>query len=83
MEIMSRFICTKNDDDKTEVAYGLDHALGWFYQEFDENGDCTRDLDSLFTQLGRAELVHRLEQTDADPRRIAAIQMDLDPATVG
>lgn len=75
---MSRFRAMK--EDGTEVAYGLDHVLGWFYQEFDGEGDCTVDLDSRFTGLGRGELVHRLQQTNAHPGRISAIAADIDPA---
>jgi len=77
---MSRFSARTHDGHM--VAYGLDHALGWFYQEFDENGECVSDLDSAFTGLSKGRLVHLLSETDANPARVRAIALDLDPAQV-
>jgi len=62
------------------VAYGLDHVLGWFYQEFNSAGECIKDEDTMFTSLGRGKLVHLLEQTDAPKEHISNIALDLDPS---
>lgn len=75
---MSRF--TAQHENGNQVAYGLDHAIGWFYQEFDAAGECVKDLDTMFTGLSKGSLVERLGKTNANPGRISAIACDLDPA---
>jgi hypothetical protein len=71
---MSRFICT--DEDGNSCAYGLDHAVGWFFQ-CEAKGI---DEDTMFTGLSRGTLINYLSRTDANPGRISAIAADLDPA---
>lgn len=47
-----------------EVAYGFDHACGYFVQGFDRNGECVLDKDSLFDGLTGADLVNLLDELD-------------------
>jgi hypothetical protein len=75
---MSRFTC--RHEDGWTVAYGLDHALGWFYQEFDAYDNCITDEDTFSTGLGRGRLLELLEQTDALESHKSAIALDLCPS---
>jgi len=74
---MSRY--TADRADGTWVAYGLDHALGWFCDSFDAQGEIIKEECTLFTGLGRAKLVTILKTTDAPKAHISAIALDLDP----
>lgn len=75
---MSRYTATHKNGH--EVAYGLDHACGWFYQEFnDDRETLAKDLDSMFTDLKGWELTKLLEQTDAPASHIRNPSLDLDP----
>lgn len=68
---MSRRVATKNDG--TEVGYGLDHMFGWFYQEFDEEGECVVDRDFL----SKGEMLTLLNNTDVSEEIKGSIAMDL------
>lgn len=76
---MSRLTATKANG--RVVAFGLDHAVGWFYQEYiSMREEPVVDLDSLFTGLGRGRLLELLEDTDATTEQKSRIALDLDPA---
>ena len=76
---MSRLTATKTADQKITVVYGLDHVLGWFYEEHKDDEKIV-DLDGLFTGLGKGQLVELLEKTDAPKACVAKVALDLDPA---
>ena len=83
---MSRFTATHKENGNL-VAYGLDHACGWFYQEWsqdaneDEADRPVVDIDSqIIGGLNRSGLVERLVKTDAPERHLRRIALDLDPA---
>jgi len=44
------------------IAYGYDHACGYFYQEYDVNGECIADIDTRFDGLTGAQLAEKLEK---------------------
>ena len=78
---MSRYYAEKKDAPEVEVAYGIDGG-SWFYQEFNQEGDCTVDLDSRFNKkFGRGELVKLLELTTAPTKHIKNVAIDLDPGS--
>jgi hypothetical protein len=59
---MSRYTFAKVTDEGLvfDVAYGFDHAMGYFFQEFGPDGELVSDLDSLFgglTGLALAQLL--------------------------
>lgn len=80
---MSQFYCNKPDG--TEVLYGLDHVLGWFYTEFAADNPLKTlvDLCSTLGTLSRGELVGLLKATDAPQQHITFIALDIDPAGTG
>jgi hypothetical protein len=66
------------------IAYGLDHATGWFYTVFDleaddEDDDVLEDKNSMFDGLSNGELLEKLQEFDADEFHIYRVAMDLDP----
>ena len=75
---MSQLTATKTDDQEITVVYGLDHVLGWFYQEIKDD-DIIIDLD-IFTGLGKGQLVELLVKTNAPKACIVNVALDLDPA---
>jgi hypothetical protein len=50
-----------------KVAYGFDHALGYFFQEFDAEGEIVVDEDSLFADLNNGRLLERLDGIEGIP----------------
>ena len=78
---MSRFIAWRTDDPEIHVAYGLDHALGWFCDEFAQDGSCTNEESTLFTGLSRSGLLEILQETNAPEEHLLRIALDLDPAS--
>jgi hypothetical protein len=74
---MSRIAVTKANGN--QVAFGLDHAIGWFYQEYDADGEMVNDTDTMFGGLSRGTLLELLEDTDATDEQKFAIALDLDP----
>lgn len=74
---MSRYATVHKNGNS--VAYGLDHACGWFYQEFDADGECVVDKDSMFTNLKGFELTELLKETYAPAQHIQNPSLDLDP----
>lgn len=78
---MSRYTTTRdiNEFESVSVAYGLDHACGWFYQEFNDEEECIVDLDSIFTDLRGYQLTELLEKTNAPASHVRNPSLDLDP----
>jgi hypothetical protein len=80
---MSRFV-KQHPTKPLEIAYGLDHHLGWFYTIFtlepeDEDDDVLEDKSTMFDRLDKVTLVDQLEEFDADEFHIHRILLDLDP----
>lgn len=76
---MSRY--TKKQDS-LEIAYGFDHATGYFFQVFDgedEEGEDNLIIDecSLFTKLSNARMCELMEQYDIDREHITSVALDL------
>lgn len=73
------------------VAFGLDHALGWFYDEWCETSDENLPLheeSTMFTGLNKSRLVEMLherlglgEQVRLR-REIMNVALDLDPGEI-
>lgn len=63
---MSRYSFQKQrESSAVTIAYGFDHAMGYFYQEEGANGEVITDLDSLFHGLTGVKLAERLCGGDA------------------
>ena len=61
-----------------EIAYGFDHAVGYFFQEFDAAGETTVDECSLFDGLTHGPLLERLDGIEGVPEEhIHLIVLDL------
>ena len=76
---MSRFSAQVIDKPEHSVLYGLDHVLGWWYQEYDGDDECIIDKDTMTNRLTKGQLVELLEKTDAPKKHLQRIAMDLDP----
>ncbi len=64
---MSRYTAVvEKDGQQLTIAWGLDHAVGCFFQVFDAEQDCIVDLDALFDGLTLAELCVLLESFGVD-----------------
>lgn len=58
---MSRYTFQKQvQASPVTVAYGYDHVMGYFYQEFNASGELCVDLDSRFHQLTGVQLAEQL-----------------------
>ena len=72
--------------DGTKIAFGLDHAMGWFFQKFDRHGDCEIDEDQFFDprDFNRGKLLERIQEhglpSHALELAMTKIALDLDPA---
>lgn len=81
---MSRLTMSANNGGS--LAYGLDHALGWFFQLFDANEEILIDEDTMFTGLSESRLVDLIrEHGNADDvelceGKLLLIALSLDPA---
>jgi hypothetical protein len=76
---MSRY--TKEQGD-LEIAYGCDHATGYFFQVYDlplDNGEDNLIIDecSLFTRMSRSRMVELMTEYQVDPEHIDRVLMDL------
>ena len=61
-----------------DVVYGFDHALGYFYEEWDGKEDVPSvDLDTMFSGLDRGFLIKLLNQTNAPEEHKRLIALDL------
>lgn len=91
---MSRYAFQKQAaGNGATVAYGFDHAMGYFYQEEDGGGDLIVNLDSFFNELTGVHLAERLcggeialtaclegaasFPTGVNPRHVHAMMQDL------
>ena len=91
---MSRYSFQKQmESSVVTIAYGFDHAMGYFYQEEGADGDLITSLDSLFNGLTGVQLAERLCESpvvlmaclDSDamlpvgvnPQHVRAMMMDL------
>lgn len=86
---MSRYSFQKQmEGGVVTVAYGFDHAMGYFYQEEGPDGELITDLDSLFhglTGVGLAEklcgskdkLITQRFPGGVDPAHIGRMMVDL------
>ena len=80
---MSRYV--KKVNDKVTIAYGWDHAIGYFFQKFnddlisDENEEGIEiDEDSLFHKLSNSKFVEYLMKYECKQEHINAVLMDLE-----
>ena len=53
--------------DQYELAYGYDHALFYFYQFFDKEGEIFLEEDGLFDKLTGQKLGSMLQLFDCQP----------------
>ena len=73
---MSRHSAVKSDG--TQVVYGFDHALGYFYEEWPEGAEMPSvDLSSGFDGLSRGTFLELLEKTDASEEHKGQVALDL------
>ena len=66
--------------DHGRVAYGFDEAIGYFFQEFDPQGEIITNEDTLLTGLTHGRLLGRLEGIDGVPedhRLLIALDLPL------
>ena len=88
---MSRY--TKELEDNKTLAYGHDHAMGYFYDIFDNSVELDTDeeahiegADSLFgymkgpktgQKFGNGQMVEVLTEYNVDTNHIKAVALDL------
>jgi hypothetical protein len=78
---MSRFTTNLKEFPEVAVKYGLDHALGWWYEEYEKGmEEPTVERDSFSGNLSKGEFIELLEKTNAPKEHLEAIVLDLDPA---
>lgn len=74
---MSRYVINK--EDGSEIAYGFDHALGYFIQKFetDEDGEdvVTLDLDRL--NSSRGDVLAKMIDFGVPHEHVEATALDL------
>lgn len=76
---MSRYVVDLGENK--EFIYGHDHALGYFYEVWDNSRD--EDLGPLeeksvmFNRLTRNELISRMEEYKANKSHIEKVSLDL------
>ena len=77
---MSRFQTTKKNNKDTTVFYGLDHILGWWYEEWrnDDSDWPSVELDSFSGTLNRAKFIELLQNTNAPVNHLETIVLDID-----
>jgi hypothetical protein len=75
---MAKKTAVRNNGNR--VFYGLDHACGWFYQEYATgNDEPIMDIDTVFGGLSKGRLLDLLEDTDAPEQDKFNIAMDIAP----
>jgi hypothetical protein len=77
---MSRF--TKDLEEERYVAYGFDHATGYFIQVFeapDEDGEDVLSVDecSMFSKLTKGKMVDLMQEHELPQEHIDQVLMDL------
>ena len=75
---MSRY--TKKLDSGQTIIYGWDHALGYFYDVWENYGTkeekCIKERCSLFG-MAKSELVDAISEIKANPNFMQALALDL------
>jgi hypothetical protein len=71
---MSRF--NANTTTAETFVYGWDHALGYFYEIW-ENEDMKEEKCYLFNRLSRGEMLEKMVQYGAKKSHIEAVALDL------
>jgi hypothetical protein len=77
---MSRYV--KNLGKDKDVAYGHDHATGYFFQLFDgldEDGNDVLTVDecSMFTNMSNAKMLELMTEHEVEQEHIDRVTMDL------
>ena len=77
---MSRY--TKHLDGNRFVAYGHDHAIGYFFQVFeedDEDGEEALSVDesTVLTHMSNADMIKLMKEHKVDEERIKYVVLDL------
>jgi hypothetical protein len=75
---MSRY--TKKTEAGTTIVYGWDHALGYFYDVWENYGTkeeaCIKERCSLFG-MPKSELLDAISEIKADPGFMRSLALDL------
>lgn len=75
---MSRY--TKKLESGNTIVYGWDHALGYFYDIWENYGTkeerCIKERCSLFG-MSKAELLDAISEIKANPNFMQALALDL------
>jgi hypothetical protein len=74
---MSRY--TAKRENGIEIAYGHDHATGFFFQIFDDSSEDGLVLDecSMFTKMSNAKMIGLMKEHNLPEDHIAHVVMDL------
>jgi hypothetical protein len=78
---MSRYVVDLGEDK--EFVYGWDHALGYFYELWDnglgdEDHECmVEDKSYLFSKLNKEEMLEKMAMYNANKEHIFLMAMDL------
>lgn len=79
---MSRY--TKKLDTGNTIVYGWDHALGYFYDVWENYGTkeekCIKERCSLFG-MSKGELLEAISEIKANPDFMQALALDLPDQT--
>lgn len=79
---MSRY--TKKLDSGNTIVYGWDHALGYFYDVWENYGTkeekCIKERCSLFG-MSKGELLDAISEIKANPDFMQALALDLPDQT--
>ena len=78
---MSRYV--KNLGPGKDIAYGHDHATGYFFQLFDgvdEDGNDKLSIDecSLFTKMSKGRMIELMIQYTCPEEQIDLVLLDLE-----
>jgi hypothetical protein len=75
---MSRYTKTNGN---IEFVYGYDHALGYFYEVWDNNLDPDdgplEDKCVMFNRLTRNDIIKKMEDHKANKSHIESVALDL------
>ncbi len=76
---MSRYVV--NLEENKQFVYGFDHALGYFYELWDNNLEdeegLLEDKCVLFNKLTRNDLIEIMEKNKANKAHIERVALDL------
>lgn len=80
---MSRYIATKKTEDPEKtLVYGWDHALGYFYELWENYGEeeteqCLKDRCSFLHRMPNSEMIEVMEEFKVPESRIVKIALDV------